>query len=172
MKLVPMRYCGHTWHHNPLKMEIISDKKTVNLSVVNSCDVLQIFGDKLIVVKGVGQLYAEDVLQQYQQLLSLQKSNTQGVLCIPGLIPFFATMSELKVVADTTPDVLTYSFTFVQTKPIKHPQRIHRTISTQGYESLFDIANAYDVDIDTLVSLNPQIMFLNDLSNIQEVVVC
>lgn len=172
MKLASMRFCGYSWHHNPKDMSLVCDKKVISLEMPYSSDVLQIFGNKPVVVEIVGQLYGEDCLSQYKELRKVCMGCNDGVLCIPKITPFYASCSGLSVVADDTPDVLTYKARFVQSRPQKNDVMLNTYVSTQGADSLWDIAYKYRVDIARLVELNRELMFINDLSGTKEVKVC
>ena len=172
MKLCAMRFCGHTWHHNPKKLEIHSSKKVVQLHIPYSYDVIQSFGEKPDKIKGVGELYGDDCLLQYEKLKKIYEKGECGILCLPKLAPMYACFESLSLVATTRKDVLTYSFSF--SKLCKAQKQVYQDefyTAKQG-QTLFDIANICDKKVDELVSLNPQLMFINDLRAGERVRLC
>lgn len=172
MKLCAMRFNGYTWHHNPKKLEISNGKKVVSLDVPYAQDILQNFGEKPVRIKGSGELYGEDCLQQYERLLEVYQKQQSAILCLPQLAPIYAYFESLTVNAQTMPDVLTYNFVFLQTKQKPQPEKFERVVKAQENETLWDIAYKYSVSIEDLVKLNPQIMFINDLSQGELVRLC
>ena len=71
MKLVPMRFCLYTWHHNPKSIKIISDKDVVNLCSPYQKHFSKDFGENLRIVSGVGELYGENCLEEYAKAVDL-----------------------------------------------------------------------------------------------------
>lgn len=172
MKLCAMRFCGHTWHHNPKSLEISSEKKVVNLQLPYADDIIQSFGEKPIKIKGVGELYGEDCLSQYETLKKIYEKGECSILCLPKLPPLYACFESLTLVATSKKDVLTYSFTFVQQNKEKMQMYKDDFITAKNGQTLFDIANMCDTDVHKLVELNPQIMFINELKVGERVRVC
>lgn len=172
MKLCAMRFNGYSWHHNPKSLEISSEKKTRQLQLPYSEDAIQCFGEKPVTIKGVGELYGEDCLLQYEKLKEIYKKGECGVLCLPKLTPIYACFESLKLLATAKKDVLTYSFVFTQQKNEKKTYCSDNFVTAKRGQTLFDIANENDVDVEKLVELNPQIMFINDLSDDEVVRIC
>lgn len=172
MKLCAMRFCGHTWHHNPKSLEISSGKKVVELQLPFADDVITNFGEKPVVIKGVAELYGEDCLFQYEQLKRIYEKGECSVLCLPKLPPFYACFESLTLLATSKKDVLTYSFKFRQVHTQKSRGDEHEFVTVQNGETLFHISNEYDVKVEKLAELNPQIMFVNELKAGERVRVC
>lgn len=172
MKLSPMRFMGYTWHHNPKSLQIKCGKTVVTLSIPYGTDVLQNFGEKLLTVSGTGELYGEDCLEQYETLRKLYEKGGEGVLCLPSLAPMYACFDELSILLNNTPNVLTYSFSFTQIKKSNTLNNQSEKVSVSSGQTLWDISYENGVDIATLVALNPDIMFINDLSECEAVRIC
>lgn len=172
MKLCPMRFDSYTWHHNPKKLTIKSGKRIVTLGVAYGSDVLQNFGEKPITISGTGELYGEDCLSQFERLKEIYQSGVCAVLCLPKLSPMYACFDSLSMVAHSTPNVLTYSFSFTQVKREKSDVSSAYSIITDCDTTLWDVSYKYGVDIDTLIKLNDSIMFINDLKAGEMVRIC
>ena len=172
MKLCAMRFCGHTWHHNPKSLEISSEKKVVKLKIPYADDMIQNFGEKPDKIKGVGELYGDDCLLQYEELKKIYEKGECGILCLPKLEPLYACFESLSLVATNKKDVLTYSFTFSKLSKQKKLDYRYDFVTAKSGQTLFDIANECDKNVDELVALNPQIMFINDLKEGERVRVC
>lgn len=172
MKLVPMRYMGYTWHHNPKSLQIESSKRVVRLSFPFADDMVQLLKDKPQRISGVGQLYGEDCLLQYQKLYELYKKGEDGILCLPMLAPLYACFESLSLVADDKKDVVTYKFSFSNIRNTVESQQLHRSVTAIEDDTLWDIACRTNTDIDTLIKLNTHIMFINDIKAGTRVRVC
>lgn len=172
MKLCPMRFCGYTWHHNPKSLQIASGKKVVRLQIPYENDVLQNFGEKPVVISGTGELYGDDCLEQYKALEKEYEKGKSGVLCLPILSPFYACFESLKMISQPSASVLTYSFSFVQIRKRQTLKHFEKSVEVKENETLWDIAYESDMDIEELVLLNPDIMFINDLKSVEEVHLC
>ncbi len=172
MKLVPMRFDYFTWHHNPKSIKISSKKEIVKLKSPYNTDTLQNFGEELKVVSGTGELYGSDCLEQFAKLNSLYKKGTPSKLSIPKTITMYAYFSSLQMLGEPKGDVLSYSFEFLETfeKTTHFDQMYYHEV--EDAQDLWDIAYMYDKSIDDLVRLNPQIQFINDLTDGERVRIC
>lgn len=172
MKLVPMRFDKFDWQHNPKSLKVSCEKTTVVLTVPYTDDVLQQFGEKPIRISGVGELFGDDCLTQYNTLYELFSSSAEGVLCIPGLKPMYAYLDKLNMSADNTPSVITYSFEFVCTQKSPKCEYHSQYIEPENGESLWDIAYRCSADIDKLLMLNPDVSNVFDLDGIKGIRIC
>ena len=110
MTLVPMRFNGISWHHNPKEIVFESDKTIRELRAPYGQAYLQNFGRKNMKIKGVGELYGEDCFEQFENLLKLFRESDEGILAIPQITPFYAVFESLKIIGEPKPNILTYSF--------------------------------------------------------------
>lgn len=163
MKLCPMRFSGFTWHHNPKELQIINGKTIVDLDIAYDKNVLQNFGEKPIVINGVGELYGDDCLEQYEKLRQLYLKGECGILCLPQLTPIYACFEKLSVLAKDINSVITYSFSFKQVTSKETNKVYIDTFKVSDEKTLWEVAQKTQVDIETLVRLNSDIMFINDL---------
>ncbi len=172
MKLVPMRFMGYTWHHNPKNLEISSEKKVASLSVPYNEDIMQYFGEKGVTISGTGELYGSDCLEQYKRLHDIYKKGECAVLCLPQLSAVYACFESLDLIADDKKDVVTYKFVFKTKKQSAKKPCIKKSVVANKGDTLWDISCRYSVDIDTLIKLNSDIMFINDIEAGKQVVLC
>lgn len=156
MKLVPMRFKGVSWHHNPREINFACEKQLNELKSPYGRSVLQNTGRKCMVISGEGELYGEDCMQQFDRLLQLFKSGGSGVLAIPRLSPVYAVFESVKINGVPKPDVLCYSFVFREI-PQKDEGEKPMTYLADSGETLWDVSYRFDVVIDELVRLNPQV---------------
>ncbi len=172
MRPVPMRFMGYTWHHNPKKLEIVCGKDVVKFSVPYFRQMVQSFSHKLITVRGIGELYGEDCMEQYKKLNDIFDKGEPGILCLPSIAPMYACFDKLSVVADDKPSVLTYEFSFTQTKGRDPLLPMKKTITVTEDTTLWDIAYENNVEVESLVELNPHIMFINSIQEGEVVRIC
>lgn len=156
MKLVPMRFNGFEWHHNPKEIVFECVKNINELSSPGSTAYIQDMGRKNMIVSGTGELYGEDCLEQFDRLLTLFKKGGRGVLAVPKITPIFAVFESLKIKGQPSPDILEYSFVFREVMEEKRTEKVNACIGQDG-ERLWDISYKYGVPIDTLVRLNPSV---------------
>lgn len=152
MKLVPMRFKGFSWHHNPREITFECGRKVNEHKSPFGKAYIQDTGRKNMIVKGVGELYGTDCMEQFDRLLQLFKSGGQGVLAIPKLTPIYAIFESIKILGEPKPDVLTYSFVFREVMERKTDVKPLSYIAKN--ETLWDISHKFDISIDELVALN------------------
>lgn len=152
MKLVPMRFKGFSWHHNPREITFECGRKVNEHKSPFGKAYIQDTGRNNMIVKGVGELYGTDCMEQFNRLLQLFKSGGQGVLAIPKLTPIYAIFESIKILGEPKPDVLTYSFVFREVMERKTDAKPLSYIAEN--ETLWDISHKFDISIDELVALN------------------
>lgn len=152
MKLVPMRFKGFSWHHNPREITFECGRKVNEHKSPFGKAYIQDTGRKNMIVKGVGELYGTDCMEQFDRLLQLFKSGGQGVLAIPKLTPIYAIFESIKILGEPKPDVLTYSFVFREVMERKTDVKPLSYVAEN--ETLWDISHKFDISIDELVALN------------------
>ena len=140
MRLVPMRFRGVTWRHNPREITFESDREVHELHAPFAGGAVQDTGRKNMLVKGEGELFGADCLQQFARLLSLFREGGSGVLAIDGVKPFHAVFE---------------SFVF---REVRNESDGPPAAYTAGAgENLWDVSYRFGIVIDTLVALNPQV---------------
>ena len=92
---------------------------------------------------------------------------------IPHMEPMYAYLKELKMTAKPVDDVLSYRFLFIEAQSLRpEAQNTEFYLTKTDGESLWDIAYAYDVPIERLTVLNPQIPLIYELSRGERVRIC
>ena len=153
MTLVPMRFKGVQWHHNPKEISFYCDKKVNEMKSPYGYSYIQDMGRKNMVIKGKGELYGKDCLQQFEKLLKLFKEGGEGVLALPQLQPIYAVFETIKIIGEPKPDLLEYSFVFKEVMERKCSDKKTTHIVEAG-QNLWDISHLYSIPIDKLVELN------------------
>ena len=173
MKNVPMRFDGYTFRHNPSKLTI-EDAAAVAaiLPPFDAPDSVRM-GRRLRLVRGEGELYGADCLEQYRGLRALCEQGHRGLLSLPHLPPMTAYLRELSMSAEPREDILSFRFSFIEARGESSPVDSADVyiVAEQG-ESLWDIAYANGKGIDELAALNPQIRFIECLNIGEKVRLC
>ena len=171
MKLMPMRFMGVEWKHNPIEISFECDKAVKEFSAPGKMFYIQNMGRKNMKISGKGILYGEDCLEQFKRLFELFRRNHSGVLVIDKMEPIFAVFESIKVIGEPKPDMLTYSFVFKETMENKRNEKPKTHIAGEN-ENLWDISYKYSVPIDELVRLNPFVKRPDEPVSGAEVALC
>lgn len=171
MKLVPMRFGGAEWHHNPAEISFECDKQVNELKSPNGRAYIQNMERRNIVVRGKGQLFGDDCLEQFDSLFRLFRRVGSGILAIDKMEPIFAVFESLKIAGNPKPDVLDYEFVFREIMEKKRENKQSIYVVKEG-ENLWDVSYITGMDIDTLVRLNPEIKRPDELNGGFEVKLC
>lgn len=171
MRLVPMKFKGVSWRHNPREIKFECEKSVNELKAPFEKSYIQNMGRKNMIISGTGELYGSDCMQQFNELLALFKEGGCGVLSIPHMPGIFAVFESIKICGEPKPDILEYSFVFreVMEKKSALPPTVH---TVKSGETLWDIAYCYDIPIDVLVKLNPNVRRPDEIDEGTEVVLC
>lgn len=171
MILSLMRFAGYSWKHNPVELKI-ENKKIKDSSVFPYFGEVNREGLKACsVISGKGELLGEDCIEQYKKLLGLYDKGTQGVLSIPGIMPFYAVFSGVSAVGETTPDLISYTFEFTEVSAERKPRKKEYHTVSAG-ETLYDIAYAEGVSLEALIALNVQLVRPDTLHEGEKVRLC
>ena len=154
MNLVPMRFKGVEWRHNPREISFECSKRVNELHAPYGRSYIQNTGRRCMLIKGEGELYGDDCVEQFAALFGLFKSGGSGVLAIPKLGTLRAELESLKIKGRPRPDVLTYSFVFREVTEHAHDDK-PTSYTPENGETLWDVSYRFDIVIDRLIALNP-----------------
>lgn len=171
MKNAPMRFCGLSLHHNPHTLRIESRAGLRELISPCCTPDSENLGLRLRVVSGEGELYGADCLAQFRRLEALQEAQKRGKLVLPHRQPMLAYLREIVLIAEPTENVVRYRFVFLEAQRESSGRDTDCYIALAG-DSLWDIGFRFGVGIDELVALNPQIPYIDDLTEGMKVRLC
>lgn len=155
MKPIPMRFKGVTWRHNPRELTFESEKQINELHAPYAGCTVQDTGRRGMCVKGEGELFGADCLEQFRALLALFREGGSGVLSIENVKPFHAVFESLTLIGKPKPDVLTYRFLFREV--MSEADNVPHTYTPGENENLWDVSYRFGIGIDALMALNPQV---------------
>ena len=173
MILSKIRFKGYSWVHNPKILKISKEQNLREHHIPFGKSALQDLGGKARIISGTGQLIGEDCIDQYNQLVALHSKEGSGILSLPDTKPYYAFFKSIELACDPTPQVVTYNFVFVEdvTRQKTSSATMYHTVKNDK-ETLWDISYKYGVEMNTLVSLNPQIKRIDELAVNERVRVC
>ena len=156
MKLIPMRFMGVEWHHNPRELTFECEKTVSERLVPGGESHIQQTGRRNMIIRGTGELYGGDCLRQFEELFKLFRRGGAGVLAIENIEPVYAVFESVKILGTPRENVLTYGFVFREVMEEKESGKSTAHTAKSG-ESMWDISYKYNIVIDRLMRLNPQI---------------
>lgn len=165
MSGIKMQFKDYIWQSNPSKFEIINARKITQYISPLICDVVQDLGLRAITVKGEGEFFGTDCMEQFYNLNALYRENGSGKLILPTGNNFFAYFKTLDLIGEAGPLSIKYNFTFVEDtmkkeEIVSHAERLH--IMNDG-ETIWHIAAFYKIDVETILALNPSIVSPNSI---------
>jgi hypothetical protein len=135
--------------------------------------ILQDYGCKRRVVAGEGEFNGINCLSDYQRLEAVFSAGGSGLLSLPNVEPFMATLISLELIGKAQPNCVAYRFVFWEDQNIKTNQtqstQHHSYTCAQG-ENLWKIAAENGTTVANLIQLNPQIKWPNQLNEGEQVV--
>ncbi len=173
MKIQPMSYKNYVWPFNPNQVEVTYSRNIQNLKLPLYGSVLQDLGCDKRVVTGSGEFIGSGCMAEFNRLAAVFTAGTSGLLRLPGDTPFPAAFASLKMIGEAQPDCVSYRFVFVEDNDAGLETAAASGTETyicRGGESLWEVANLYNTDVDTLKMLNPMIQWPNTLNSGQKVV--
>lgn len=173
MKYAPMRFCGLSLSHNPHKLKIESDSNIREL-MPPCCEPDSVYlGLRRAVISGEGEIYGPDCMERYSQLEAFHRAHTPGMLTVPHRQPVYAYLKELELTAGPVGDVIGYRFVFTQAQsPRKESESPVYYSVRYPRESLWDIAYAFDTEVEKLIGLNPDIPYIDNIEYGSRVRIC
>ena len=171
MKAYKIRFRGYEWEHNPAQLKVSGALNLREHIICGGKSAVQNLGSRARTVNGKGSFVGENALEKYSELVRLSETPGSGVLCIPGVKPFYAYLRKVELDCDSTPDAVNYSFEFTEDASARQAsQPVYHTLAEN--EDLWDVSYRFAVSIEKLVSLNPGIRFINEPEEGARVRVC
>lgn len=167
-----MRYKGFEWHHNPKKLSIKNNRKTLTLSYPYSCEETSEMFKQRCVIFGEGELYGENCIGQFNDLNRVFSKGGPGVLSIGGMPSVQAYFTRLELLCEPKESIISYSFEFVQCSSQEKQNTSVNYHIAQSEETLWDIAYAYGVSVESLLQLNTNIRRPDSVKKGDRVIIC
>ena len=162
MSPASMSYGGYVWPRNPETVKVEREKITAVLEIPGSVSAVQPNGSAPRRVSGSGRFTGAGCTGEFSQLCAAFDAGGSAVLRLPGMEAFPAVFTSLLRKGGPKPDSVGYEFVFLEDASaavLSEP----RTYTCMGGETLWDVANRYGTDVDTLLAANPEIEWPNAL---------
>lgn len=172
MIISSMRFGGFEWKHNPLSVQLLHSNTLIKYNLRSRGTYADSLGRGLRVVKGKGEFAGEDCIAKYKELAEVFAKGQKALLSIPFETPFYAYFTELVLVAQPSPDFCEYTFEFTEAQTSSQKKALQVYIPQDEGETLFDVAYKFNVSVDRLVEINPQLRRADDLPPNEEVRLC
>lgn len=180
-----MRYKNYVWPHNPRVYTIDYERTMAETKIPYGLYHLQDLGRRHRVMRGEGEFVGPDAYTQFGALANVFYSQGPGALTHPLWQTANAYFVELSVKQEPRPDYVSYSFVFWEDLEYydtalgkedttgqaaqgtgSSSQLVHKVVKG---DTLWGISRCYNVTLEQLLSLNPQIKNPNLIRIGQEV---
>lgn len=154
-----MRFMGYSLNHNPHTIQVTDTANISQEAIPFNHPLVFNIGVSAIVVKGEGVFYGENAFEQYLELRSLYKKCEIGVLSLSGIEPFNAYLEKLELKCVPKDNYVEYKFIFIEVPEAKSKEN---STAPEFYiiyndEDLWDVSSRFNIPIENLVRLNPQL---------------
>lgn len=147
-----MRFKTFVWPNNPKTIEVVH-KGIMSEESKKSGEI-----DRFIrIVRGEGEFFGHSAVNSYKKLSDLIHEKSSGWLYLPGVARFEAVFSKVSLVGEPGPDVLRYSFEFQEIVKTFDGELDKKYYDVDSDTSLWEIANIFEVKVEKLIELNPEI---------------
>ena len=165
MNLNVMKFKNYVWPHNPSTINVSVKRDLKEVMIPFKGSVIQDYGREKRIVSGSGQFFGDDCIEQFDSLFFVFKQGGRGYLSLPGMDSFLAAFKELKLVGNSMPNVLTYSFEFWEelTSNMTDLDLREDFYTVMDGDTLWSIAAKFEIPVETLLALNTNIKSPNQL---------
>lgn len=170
--MIALRYKSYIWKRNPdtLKLERAQNLKQLTLPFAGQ--VVQDLGTKKRVISGTGRFLGENALKQFQELADVCAEEGGGALYLPGMEPLLVRPLSLEMKGQVEEHAVSYAFSFLEDEKAL-PQStvlLQKEYVCKGGESLWDVADQFQIAIEELIRKNTWVKYINQLPKGKKVV--
>lgn len=157
MEMAVMRFASVDLPHNPKTLKIEHRQSIASTDLLGGETVVRGVSAELLTIRGTGELYGRSCFEQYNKLKNLCFQKKADVLSLPDIGAVKAVLCSLDLSAAPKDGLLTVDFEFRQVNDTQTAEKITVPLYhiTESGECLWDIAYIHQVDIESLVELNP-----------------
>ena len=160
MKITPMSFKGYVWPVNPEMIRVERMRNTAEFKIPEGNAAVQDNGSAPRKVTGSGKFTGTGCMEQFSRLSSVFAEGGSGMLLLPGSVPFYAVFAALAMTGRPRPNCIEYEFSFLEDPSYTAKETAlagPRKYVCTGGENLWEVANRYGTDVDSLRMANPQI---------------
>ena len=188
MKLTPMQYKDYIWPHNPEIYTITFERRVAVKKVPFGRYGMQDLGLTYRVMRGEGEFAGENAYDEFKKLAGVFYQGGAGILVHPVWQTSEAYFVELELTQQPLEDYVRYRFAFWETSPLDTAlirvsdsgtagtekaiaQQAEKRYTIVRGDTMWGIANRFDVTLTALLRANPQIKNPNFIVAGQQVVI-
>ena len=179
MILSPMRFKNFLWPHNPRVYSITYERKIAVHKIPFGRHYLQSLGQTRRVLKGEGEFVGKGAYDKFKELATVFYEETPGTLVHPVWATTTAWFAGLELRQEPRRDYVAYSFEFWEAVPDGNATGLTavavdsgKTAAADGStaaaaqgewytvvkgDTLWGLSRRYEVPLDQLIALNPDI---------------
>ncbi|MGN0537250.1 MAG: DNA circularization N-terminal domain-containing protein [Acutalibacteraceae bacterium] len=151
-----MSYGSFVFEPLPSKIEITTERKIAEQKIPNGNNTVWDFGDNGRTIKGEGEFFGANALEQFERLREVVQSGGSHALYLPSFGRITAVCSSLKLLEEDHDNAVAYSFVFREVCTAAVNDWKQSTAVLEG-ECLWQIATRTEIAVEVLLKLNPQI---------------
>lgn len=152
-----MSFKKYVFPVNPWVIKVIHRHRTAEHKIPYGLSNIQDLGDEGRIISGEGEFFGSDCAEQFGKLKALFNEGGGGMLYIPSQKPLYAIFQRLELIGKDIEGVIKYGFTFEES--FGHIQTVNFTECIgNGKKSLWDFAYEYGIAVETLMTVNPDIL--------------
>ncbi|MGI5958720.1 MAG: LysM peptidoglycan-binding domain-containing protein [Massiliimalia sp.] len=149
------RFKGHEFSYLPRQFSIERKRNLQHFLLPGLAARGQDLGFYPRVIAGEGELFGENLSQQYETLYQLFLSEGSGLFCFPGIRPFYCYFEEFAVTGRAGPKMLSYRFVFREDCEKNETSHAGEWCVAQKGDTLSAIAARYGKSLSQLIQKNP-----------------
>lgn len=156
-----MRYKSFTWPNDPRTYTLSCQRQTAVHKIPMGGFVVQELGRTGTVMRGEGEFYGPRAYESFRALLQVFQQTGAGLLMHPLWQTAGAYFTELRLTQEPREDYVAYAFTFCEAS--SGGAQAGADTAARGYyvmqeaDTMWSVAQRYDLSMQKLLSLNPEI---------------
>lgn len=147
---LPMQFRYYRWRNNPYEITIQYTRIVQEQHQPCYASVIQNLGKQSRIITGKGVFLGSDCQEQFDELASQLEQGGEGLLILPGKAPMRAVFVSLKLIGETRPGQISYSFQFQEVPTKKADGDIKYYLVRKEGETLWHVAAQCGVTVDVL----------------------
>lgn len=151
-----MSYGSFVFANLPQKIEITTERKIADQKIPNGYNAVWDFGDNGRTIKGKGEFFGANALEQFEMLRKVVQSGGVHALYLPNFGRINVVCANLILLEEDHENAVSYSFVFREVCNKNTAFAEADTLVLEN-ECLWQIAYRTGAAIETLLELNPQI---------------
>lgn len=151
---IKLTYRDYVFPTNPKKIEMISDTNINTTSIYKENSIVENISVKPVVIKCSGELFEDEGRECCDKMQLYLKEQLSGWLFAPEISPIEAFLTSFSYTKGASNNSILYEMVFTENCNDKKTRADIDYTVCKNSENMFEIANMYDVHVETLMKLN------------------